>query len=211
MTAGDPRPGPGAGPEDLAGSDDRGGLDEAERRAVEAVLLVAEGPVPAAALAELLERGEADVEALLGSMASRYESEGRGFVLRQVAGGWRFQSHPDCHDVVERFVVASRPARLSPAAVETLAIVAYKQPISRAQLSEVRGVDAEGALRTLVQRGYVAVVGHDPGPGHAALFATTPALLERLGIASLDELPPLGDFVPSAAEVEALEGELRQR
>jgi len=208
MTGRDPQPGAGAG--DFGGLDGAG-LDEAERRAVEAVLMVAEAPVPAAALAELLERGEADVEALLGAMASRYEAEGRGFVLCEVAGGWRFQSHPDCHEVVERFVVSSRPARLSPAAVETLAVVAYKQPISRAQLSEVRGVDAEGALRTLVQRGYVAVVGHDPGPGRAALFGTTPALLERLGIASLEDLPPLGELVPSAAEVEAFEAELRQR
>lgn len=186
-------------------------VDDAERRAVEAVLMVAEAPVPAATLAELLERGEAEVERLLEAMAACYESESRGFVLCQVAGGWRFQSHPAVHEVVERFVVASRPTRLSPAAVETLAVVAYKQPISRAQLSEIRGVDAEGALRTLVQRGYVAVVAHDPGPGQAALFGTTVALLERLGIRSLDDLPPLGDFVPSAGEVEGLEEELRHR
>ena len=117
-------------------------------------------------------------------------------MLVKVAGGYRFQSHPDLTGYVERFVLEGQTARLSSAALETLAIVAYKQPISRAQIASIRGVNVDGVVRTLEQRGYIAEVARDPGPGQAVLFGTTDLFLERLGLASLDDLPPLAAFVP---------------
>ena len=181
----------------------------AEAAAIEAVLIAATEPVPASLLAELLEIGTERVEELCRALASAYEDEERGFELARVAGGYRFQSHPAYRGYVERFILDDAPQRLSPAALETLAIVAYKQPITRAQLSAIRGVNVEGVMRLLVQRGYVAAIGRDAGPGQAVLFGTTDAFLERLGLDHLGELPPLERFVPDTAEVEALEGVLR--
>src|SRR5262249_35644759 len=138
-----------------------------------------------------------------------YEESGRGFILTKVAGGWRYQSHPDEAPYVERFVLDGQTARLSGAALETLAIVAYKQPLSRAQISAIRGVNVDGVLKTLQQRGYVTELGNDPGPGQAIFFGTTPMFLEKLGLDSLEDLPPLGDFIPDADLVEMLEQGLR--
>jgi segregation and condensation protein B len=179
------------------------------RRAIEAVLMVAEAPVEAQLLAQLLEVPVAAVEAICREMAAAYEDEGRGFSLVAVAGGWRFQSHPDCNPYVERFVLEGQSSRLSGAALETLAIVAYKQPVSRAQVAAIRGVNVDGVMRTLQQRGFIAEVGKDPGPGQAVLFGTTPLFLERLGINALDQLPPLAELVPGADVVEHLEAGLR--
>jgi segregation and condensation protein B len=179
------------------------------RRAIEAVVMAAVEPVEPRLLAELVELPVTRVEELCAQLADEYESEGRGFVLVRVAGGYRYQTHPNEIAYVERFVLEGQHARLSPAALETLAIVAYKQPVSRAQVSAIRGVDADGVLRTLVARGYVAEIGHDPGPGRATLYGTTPAFLERLGLDSLRDLPALADFVPAADIVEALERGLR--
>lgn len=187
-------------------TDDR--TQEAQR-AIEAVLMVAEAPVEAQLLAQLLEVPVADVERLCGEMAASYEAEGRGFALVAVAGGWRFQSHADCNAYVERFVLEGQSSRLSGAALETLAIVAYKQPVSRAQVAAIRGVNVDGVMRTLQQRGFIAEVGKDPGPGQAVLFGTTPLFLERVGLRSLDELPPLAELVPGADVVEQLEAGLR--
>jgi segregation and condensation protein B len=181
----------------------------AEQAAIEAVLIAATEPVPPQLLAELLEVPIEHLEALCRDLSARYEDEERGFELVRVAGGYRFQSHPAYRGYVERFVLDDQPQRLSAAALETLAIVAYKQPISRAQLSAIRGVNVEGVMRLLVQRGYVAAVGHDDGPGQAVLFGTTEHFLERLGLDSLAELPPLERFVPEAETVEALEQVLR--
>ena len=175
------------------------------RRAIEAVVMVADEPVEPQLLAQLLEISPAKVDELCEDLAAAYEAEDRGFVLARVAGGWRFQSHPDLAPYVERFVLDGQPSRLSPAALETLAIVAYKQPVSRAQVAVIRGVNADAVMRTLSQRGYVAEVGRDPGPGQAVLYGTSRLFLERLGVDSLADLPPLGDFVPSAEVVEALE------
>ena len=174
-------------------------------RAVEAVLMVADEPVEPHLLGQLLEMSPARVDELCEELAGAYEAEDRGFVLARVAGGWRFQSHPDLAPYVERFVLDGQPSRLSPAALETLAIVAYKQPVSRAQVAVIRGVNADAVMRTLSQRGYVEEVGRDPGPGQAVLYGTSRMFLERLGIDSLADLPPLGDFVPSLEIVEALE------
>ena len=179
------------------------------RRAIEAVLMVAELPVEPQLLAQLLEMPVARVAEVCAELAAEYEATDRGFTLVQVAGGWRFQSHPDLAPYVERFVLEGQSARLSGAALETLAIVAYKQPVSRAQVAAIRGVDVDGVMRTLQQRGFIAEVGKDPGPGQAILFGTTPRFLERIGVNSLDELPPLADFVPGADVVEHLEMGLR--
>ncbi|MGH9274090.1 MAG: SMC-Scp complex subunit ScpB [Acidimicrobiales bacterium] len=179
------------------------------RRAIEAVLMVAEMPVEPQLIAQLLEVSVARVADLCAELAAEYEVSDRGFTLVQVAGGWRFQSHPDLALYVERFVLEGQSARLSSAALETLAIVAYKQPVSRAQVASIRGVDVDGVMRTLQQRGFIAEVGKDPGPGQAILFGTTARFLERIGVNSLDELPPLAEFVPGADVVEHLEMGLR--
>lgn len=179
------------------------------RRAVEAVLMVAEMPVEPQLLAQLLEIPVAQVGELCEELAREYEATDRGFALVQVAGGWRYQSHADLAPYVERFVLEGQSARLSGAALETLAIVAYKQPVSRAQVAAIRGVNVDGVMRTLHQRGFIAEVGKDPGPGQAVLFGTTPLFLERLGINALDQLPQLSDFVPGADIVEHLEAGLR--
>lgn len=184
-------------------------LDDESRRAIEAVLMVAEHPVEVGILAQLVERSTQQVEDLLGGLAASYEEDGRGFELVRVAGGWRFQSHADLSPYVERFILGGQTARLSAAALETLAIVAYKQPISRAQVSAIRGVNVDGVVRTLQQRGYIAEVGKDPGPGQPSMFGTTSLFLERLGLDSIEELPSLGDFIPGADVVELLEHGLR--
>jgi segregation and condensation protein B len=179
------------------------------RRAIEAVVMASAEPVEARLLAQLVELPVTRVEALCDELVREYEDSGRGFVLAQVAGGYRFQTHPDLAPYVERFVVDGQHVRLSGPALETLAIIAYKQPISRGQMSAIRGVNVEATLNTLLQRGYVQEVGRDPGPGAAVLYGTTREFLERLGLASLDDLPSLGDFVPDASVVEALERGLR--
>jgi len=182
--------------------------DEA-RRAVEAILMVADRPVDPHLLAQVTETPPAEMEALLAELGQAYEADERGFVLVKVAGGYRFQSHPDLTAYVERFVLEGQHARLSSAALETMAIIAYKQPISRMQIASIRGVNVDGVVRTLEQRGYITEVSRDPGPGQAVLFGTTELFLERIGVNSLDDLPPIADFVPGADVVEALEHGLR--
>jgi segregation and condensation protein B len=178
-------------------------------RALEAIILVATDPVPVDLLAQILGHPEAVVESLCASLAAAYEEAGHGFQLVRVAGGFRYQSHPDVAVYVERFILDGQKARLSGAALETLAIVAYKQPISRAQIASIRGVDPDGVLRTLQGRGYIDQVGRDPGPGQAVMWGTTPAFLEKLGINSVSDLPPIVEFIPGADIVEALEVGLR--
>jgi segregation and condensation protein B len=175
------------------------------RRAVEAVVMAAVEPVEPQVLAQLVEIPVSEVEALCTELAEEYEREGRGFVLARVAGGYRFQTHADMAPYVERFVLEGQTVRLSAPALETLAIIAYKQPVSRAQLAAIRGVSVESTLSTLEQRGYIEEIGHDPGPGQAILYGTTQLFLERLGLDSLRDLPQLAEFVPEASVVEALE------
>lgn len=178
-------------------------------RALEAILLVASEPVPTDLLAQILEQPAAVVDQLCASLASAYDEAGHGFELVRVAGGYRYQSRGDLAPYVERFILDGQRARLSGAALETLAIVAYKQPISRSQIASIRGVDPDGVLRTLQSRGYIDQVGRDPGPGQAVMWGTTPAFLEKLGINSINDLPSIVDFVPGAEVVEALEQGLR--
>jgi len=190
-------------------SAEEGNLDPEIVRALEAILLVAMEPVAPALLAQLLEISQSTVEALCDRLASTYEVAGHGFQLVKVAGGYRFQSHPELAPYVERFVLDGQHARVSSAALETLAIIAYKQPLSRTQIAAIRGVDPEAVMRTLQARGYITEVSRDDGPGQAVLFGTTPLFLERLGIASLDDLPSIADFIPDASVVETLERSLR--
>jgi segregation and condensation protein B len=180
-----------------------------ERRAIEAIVMQSAEPVEPHMLAQLLEISPARVEELCDELAACYDAEDRGFLLVRVAGGYRFQSHPDLAPYVERFVLEGQSTRLSAAALETLAIVAYKQPVSRAQVASIRGVNAEAVMRTLEQRDYIEEVARDPGPGQAVLYGTTRDFLEKLGLDSLDDLPPLGEFVPGPEVAEALEAGLR--
>ncbi len=178
-------------------------------RALEAVLLVATEPVPVPLLGEILGLAGDVVESLCRSLAEAYDEAGHGFELVRVAGGYRYQTRAEFSPYVERYILDGQRARLSGAALETLAIVAYKQPISRSQIASIRGVDPDGVLRTLQSRGYIDQVGRDPGPGQAVMWGTTPAFLEKLGIDSVNDLPAIADFVPGADVVEALEVGLR--
>jgi len=165
------------------------------RASLEAIMLVADEPVSEVVIAQVLERPRAQVAAALRELADAYTAEERGFDLREVAGGWRFYTREECAPVVERFVSDGQEVRLTQAALETLAVVAYRQPVSRARVSAVRGVNCDGVIRTLVLRGLVEEAGTDPETG-AILFATTAYFLERLGLPSLDALPELAPFLP---------------
>ncbi len=178
-------------------------------KALEGILMVAMEPVSPSMLSQLLEVPQDDIEDLCQRLAMAYADAGHGFQLVKVAGGYRFQSHPDVAAYVERFVLDSQQARISAAALETLAIIAYKQPISRGQIASIRGVDPDAVMRTLQARGYIAEVGRDEGPGQAVMFGTTSLFLERLGLATLADLPSISEFVPDASVVEALERGLR--
>ena len=168
--------------------------------ACEAVLLLADEPMDILTLATIVRRPADQVEAVVRGLSVQYTEEGRGFDLREAGGGWRFYTRGDCAEVVSRYVVDGQQARLTQAALETLAIIAYRQPISRGRISAVRGVNVDGVVRTLITRGLVVEAGVEPG-GHATMLRTTAYFLERLGIASLSELPPLADHVPTYAEI----------
>jgi segregation and condensation protein B len=163
--------------------------------ALEAVLLVTDEPLDVAVLAALVRRPAAEVADQLTALAGEYAEQGRGFELRDVAGGWRFYTRADCAEVVERYVRDGQQARLTQAALETLAVVAYRQPVSRARISAVRGVNVDGVIRTLTSRGLVAEAGHDQATG-AILYRTTELFLDRLGIRTLEELPPIAEYLP---------------
>ena len=178
------------------------------RRAIEAVLMAATEPVEPQVLAQLIERPVAEVEGLCALLAA--ECSGRGFILAKVAGGYRFQTHPDLAPYVERYLLEGRHARLSSAALETLAVIAYKQPVTRSQLSAVRGVDVDGVVRSLLDRGYIEEVGRTEGVGHPIQYGTTRLFLERLGLESLEKLPALADLVPDPGVMEELEARLAE-
>lgn len=179
-------------------------------RALEAVLFVADEPLSAATLGTLIEEDRQAVESLLEELAASYERAGAGIVLRRVAGGWRLATNPAAAPVVERFVLSSRHTRLTRAALETVAIVAYKQPVTRHQISSIRGVNSEGVLRALVDRGLLEEVGRDEGPGRPVLYGTTVEFLERLGLSSIGDLPPLAPLLDEdegdGADVESGQG-----
>jgi len=176
------------------------------RPALEAVLMVADEPLAAATLAAAVGHPVGDVEEALVALAGEYTEQGRGFDLRTVAGGWRFYTREEYAGVVEGFVLEGQQARLTQAALETLAVVAYKQPVSRARVSAIRGVNVDGVMRTLLGRGLVEETGQDPTTG-AHLYRTTSYFLERIGITGLDELPELAPYLP---EMDDLEDELSE-
>src|ERR1700734_2016701 len=169
------------------------------RASLEAIMLVADEPVSEVVIAQVLERPRAEVAEALRGLADSYAAEERGFELREVAGGWRYYTREECAPVVERFVSDGQEVRLTQAALETLAVVAYRQPVSRARVSAVRGVNCDGVIRTLVLRGLVEDSGTDQDTG-AILYRTTGYFLERLGMASLDDLPDLAPFLPENIE-----------
>jgi len=170
-------------------------------RLLEAVLLVTDEPVAAATLASVVQEPTAHVEAALRALAAEYDDGARGFELRLVAGGWRLYTRPDCAPWVERFVLDGQTARLTQAALETLAVIAYRQPVTRARISAVRGVNVDGVVRTLVARGLVAEAGQDSETA-GTLYRTTPLLLEKLGLQTLDELPALAPLLPELSELD---------
>src|SRR6516225_4262987 len=174
------------------------------RASLEAILLVADEPVPVVVLAQVLERPRNEVSAALNGLAEEYKIQGRGFDLREIAGGWRFYTREDCAPLVERFVSDAQEVRLTQAALETLAVVAYRQPVSRARVSAVRGVNCDSVMRTLVLRGLVEETGTDSETG-AILYRTTAYFLERLGLAGLEDLPDLAPFLPE--DIEDIENE----
>ena len=168
---------------------------------LEALLLVTDEPVPSTVLAQVSGQPTLDVEQALTALAVDYRDQDRGFELRPVAGGWRLYTRPDCAPYVERFLLDGQQARLTQAALETLAVVAYRQPVTRARIGAVRGVNVDGVVRTLLARGLIADAGQDPDSA-ATLFRTTPLLLERLGLRSLDDLPALAPLLPELDELD---------
>jgi segregation and condensation protein B len=180
-----------------------------EIAALEAVLFVTEAPVPVGELAEVLELPTPQVLALLDELKSRLEERDAGLILREVGGGWRLYSHPDAYQYLERFAVSATARRMSSAALETLAVVAYRQPVSRSQISDIRGVESDSAVRTLERLGLIEEKERLNLPGNPAVYRTTRFFLERLGVGSLDELPPLADHIPPPEFVDSLEESLR--
>jgi segregation and condensation protein B len=173
-----------------------------ETRTLEALLFVSDEPLTPAVLSQAMELDRRAIESLCDRLQADLEARGSGLVLRNVAGGWRLFTHPDTQPIVERFVLSSRQARLTKAALETLAIVAYKQPATRHQVSAIRGVNSDGVLSALVDRGLIEEAGRDEGPGRPLLYATTPQFLERLGLPSLASLPSLAPLLGAGAELE---------
>jgi segregation and condensation protein B len=179
--------------------------DEHERTlrpALEAVLMVADTPLDHQTLAEAVDRPAQEVADALRELAEEYTAQGRGFDLREVGGGWRFYTRAEYAPVVERFVVEGQQARLTQAALETLAVVAYRQPVSRARVSAIRAVNVDGVMRTLVTRGLVEEAGSDGETG-AVLYRTTSYFLERMGLTSLEDLPDLAPLLPEMSELDA--------
>jgi len=176
---------------------------------IEAVLFVAESAVTEEELAEVLEIPRDEVAAHLAGLQRTLDESRRGVTLRAIAGGWRLFTIPEAKPYLERFARTERAARLSNAALETLSVVAYRQPVSRGQVAEIRGVDSERALATLVRRGLIREVARAPGPGQAVLYGTSELFLEKLGIDAVEDLPPLADHVPPASIVESLERPFR--
>jgi len=176
--------------------------------AVEALLFVSDEPVSAARLARVLEIAPGEVEATLADLAEQYREQERGFQLREVAGGWRLYTHPAHHDVIESYVLSWDTRRLSQAALEALAVVAYHQPVTRAGVNAVRGVNSEGVIASLMEKGLVREEGRDKNQGNAILYGTTRTFLEKFGLKDISDLPPLAEFAPDADTERAIRDRL---
>lgn len=177
--------------------------------ALEAILFVTESPVPEAELAEVLELTPEEVTEALAALTADLEERQSGLTVRSTAGGWRLYSRPEAYPYLERFTASATARKLSSAALEVLAVVAYRQPVSRGQVAEIRGVDSDSSLRTLARLGLIEEAGRLSIPGNPAVYRTTSMFLEKLGLNDLDELPPLADHVPPAEIVDALEETFR--
>lgn len=183
-------------------------MSPSDKKIVESILLVADEPVPAGQIAEVTERSTAEVEGLLAGLKAEYEADDRGFVLRESGSGWRIYTSPECAPWLERFVLGHRHGRLSGAALEVLAVIAYKQPVSRAEIAEIRGVDSDRVVKTLLQRELIVESGRETAPGSPALFTVSDSFLERMGLTSVEELPSLVGFMPDTEAVEDMEARL---
>lgn len=179
-----------------------------DRGAVEALLFVSDEPISAARLARVLEASPGDVESALAELAQEYRESERGFQLREVAGGWRFYTHPAHHEVIEQYVLSWDTRRLSQAALEALAVIAYHQPVTRTGVNAVRGVNSEGVVASLIEKGLVKELGRDKNAGNAILYGTTRTFLEKFGLADLAGLPPLEEFAPDADTERAIRDRL---
>lgn len=183
--------------------------ESAELRGVlEALLFASDEPMPASRVARLLEKPEGGVTDALAAMAEEYARDERGFQLREVAGGWRLFTHPAHHPVIEQLVLSWDTRRLSQAALEALSVVAYHQPVSRQGVNAIRGVNSEGVLASLQEKGLVREAGRDRSQGNAVLYGTTRTFLEKFGLKDLSELPPLSEFAPDAATENAIRDRL---
>jgi len=178
------------------------------RGAIEALLFVSDEPVSVSRIAKVLDSDQGTVATELASLASEYQSTERGFQLREVAGGWRFYTHPAYHDQIERFVLSWDTRRLSQAALEALAVVAYHQPVTRAGINAVRGVNSEAVLASLIEKGLVREIGREKEAGNAIVYGTTRAFLEKFGLKDISELPPLEEFAPDADTESAIRDRL---
>jgi len=174
-------------------------MSDTLRGTLEALLFVTDEPLPAPRVAKLLEIPEAEVTEALEALAAEYARDERGFQLREVAGGWRMYSHPAFHPMIEKMVLSWDTRRLSQAALEALAVIAYHQPVTRQGVNAVRGVNSEAVISSLVEKGLVREAGRDRAQGNAVIYGTTRTFLEKFGLKDLDELPPLEEFAPDAA------------
>ncbi len=182
--------------------------DASLEQRLEAMLTVALEPISAGELADVADADVAQVESVLRALRAEYVEDRRGFQLAELASGWVMQSSPDVAQWVTRFANRDVSHRLSSAALETLAIIAYRQPISRAQITALRGVNVDGVVRLLEQRGYIEEVGRAPGPGQSILYGTTELFLDRMGLAAIGDLPPIEDFLVPLETAEALVAEM---
>lgn len=178
------------------------------RGAIEALLFVSDEPVAGSRIAKILEAPSGEVERTLAALAQEYAADERGFQLREVAGGWRLYTHPAYHEIVDQYVLSWDTRRLSQAALEALAVVAYHQPVTRQGVNAVRGVNSEGVIASLMEKGLVREVGRDKAAGNAILYGTTRTFLERFGLKDLAELPPLEDFSPDPETERAIRDRL---
>jgi segregation and condensation protein B len=177
--------------------------------ALEAILFVTESPIPSGELAELLEMGVPAVESELRRLGDQLDERGSGLTVRNVGGGWRLYTRPEAYPYLERFAAGPTARKLSAAALEVLSVVAYRQPVSRGQIAEIRGVDSDSSIRSLERLGLIEEAGRLPSPGNPAVYRTSDVFLEKLGLNAVDELPPLADHVPPASVVEVLEETFR--
>lgn len=179
-------------------------VDPHQKGSIEALLFVTDEPVAAATLAQVLEISPGEVESILAELAVEYSEADRGIQLREVAGGWRMFSHPAHHELIEKYVISWDTRRLSQAALEALAVIAFHQPVTRSGINAIRGVNSEGVVSSLIEKSLVREVGRDRGPGNAILYGTTRTFLEKFGLRSIDDLPPLEEFAPDEEMREAI-------